>query len=147
MKVNVQIRADILKALMLQDRQEIRIIRSMIYNVLSALTISSFALSAFLLRPNPSPATVRAATDVLIVLFVWVIFARLKRDLYHSRQGLVARQNLLRTLDEEDLGDFDPFPYAVSVEPNIKDNDLWWIPIASTVMILLKAAALLKWRV
>jgi len=147
MKVNIQIRADILKALMLEDRQEVRTIRSMIYNVVSALAISSFALSSYLLKPSPSPASTRMATDILIVVFIWAVFGQLKRDLYHSRQGLVVRQELIKRLDEGDKRDFDPFADARTVIPDITDADLWWIPIAATAMSLLKALALLIWRV
>ncbi len=50
MKTNIQIKADILKTLMAEDRQEVRGIRLAIYQIAYILTLASFALSAFLLE-------------------------------------------------------------------------------------------------
>jgi hypothetical protein len=140
MKTNIEIKADILKTLMAEDRQEVRGIRATIYNVVTLLSTLSFGISSFLLGKQYHQATVMClATDALIVLLLWIFFARLKGDLYCCRQCLVARQNLIRKMDQNDTEDLDPFPDARNVIPDVSDSELWWIPILATAVIALKA--------
>jgi len=146
MKANIQIKAAVLSALMSEDRQEVRGLRSSIYNVISLLALSSFALTSFLLdkKPLPNLAAICQLADILILLFLWAFFARYKIDLYHCRQGLKIRQELIRKLDENDATDLDPFPDASEVVPDIKDAELWWLPGMATVGIVIKMIVI--WR-
>jgi hypothetical protein len=137
MKANIQIKASILSAMMSEDRQEVRSLRSSIYNLVSLLTISSFALTSYLLDKQPvtNPTNICQLADTLILVFLWVFFARYKTDLHHCRQCLKLRQDLIRNLDEDDTGSLDPFPDASKVVPDIRDTELWWLPILATVGI------------
>lgn len=140
MKANIQIKASVLSALMSEDRQELRGLRSSIYNIVSLLTLSSFALSAFLLEKKPVANLVNICllADFLILIFLWTFFVRYKVDLYHCRQCLKLRQELIRKLDEDDNVDLDPFSNASKVVPDIRDAELWWLPIVATVGVVIK---------
>jgi hypothetical protein len=143
-KANIQIKAAVLSAMMSEDRQEVRSLRSSIYNIASLLSLSSFALTAFLLEKKPmtNPVNICLLADILILVFLWVFFARYKTDLYHCRQGLKVRQELINGLDENDTSDLDPFPDATKVVPDIRDTELWWLPILATAGIIIKMAVL-----
>ena len=139
MKTSIEIKADILKTVWSEDYQGVETIRSSVYNVISALTVASFALSSFLLKDvQHGPRLIRVATDVLIVFFIWIVFLLLKRDLRNRRKCLVLRQKLIESLDQNATGDFKVFGDATEVEVDIEDDDLYWIPLASTFAILLK---------
>lgn len=144
MKAPIEIKASVLTAMMSEDRQEVRGLRSSIYNIVSLLGLSSFALTAFLLEKKPmaNPISICLLADVLILVFLWVFFARYKIDLYHSRQGLKLRQELIRSLDKDDTSDLDPFSNANKEVPDIKDTELWWLPILVTVGIIIKMIVL-----
>ena len=144
MKANIQIKASILSTMMSEDRQEVRSLRSSIYNIVSLLTLSSFALTAFLIEKEPlaHSKNICLLADILILIFLWVFFARYKVDLYHCRQGLKIRQELINKLDEDDTSPLDPFPDASKVVPDIKDTELWWLPILATVGIAIKMLVL-----
>src|SRR4051794_16480987 len=124
MKTNIEIRADFLKTLMTEDRQEIRGIRASIYNVTTWLATVSFAITSVLLGQAVTQAAVMCLfTDGLLVLLLWVFFRRLKRDLYCCRQCLVARQHLIRNLGTaKDSDEFDPFPDARGQKPDVTDS-------------------------
>src|SRR5271166_981560 len=136
MKTSIEIRADILKTVWSQDYQGVETIRSSVYNVISALTVASFALSSFLLKDiQHGPRSIRVATDILIVFFIWIVFLLLKRDLRNRRKCLILRQELIESLDQHATGDFKVFADTSKVKLDIKDDDLFWIPLASTLVI------------
>jgi len=141
MKTSIEIRADLLKTLMTEDRNEIRGIRASIYNVTSLLATASFAISAFLLDQKAIHASVMSLlTDGLLVLLLWVFFLRLRQDLYCCRQCLVARQNLIKALGTAtEPEDFNPFPDARAEKPDVTDSELWWLPILTTAAVAIKA--------
>jgi hypothetical protein len=141
MKTSIEIRADVLMALITEDRTEIRGIRASIFNVTSLIATAFFAITAFLLGKDVSHASVLCrVTDGLLVLLLWVFFLRLKRDLYCCRQCLVARQHLIRNLGTaNDPEDLDPFPDARSQLPDVTDSELWWLPILTSVAVATKA--------
>jgi hypothetical protein len=141
MKTKIEIRAEVLMRLMIEDRQEIRGIRSAIYNVVTLLSTASFAITSFLLAQEFDQTSLMClVTDGLIVLLLWVFFVRLKRDLYCCRQCLVARQDLIRDLGtESEPQDLDPFPDARNQTPDVSDSELWWLPVLATVAIAIKS--------
>jgi hypothetical protein len=141
MKMSIEIRADFLKTLLIEDRNEIRGIRSSIYNVTTLLGTASFAITAFLLGQKVSHAALMCSiTDGLLALLLWVFFLRLKADLYCCRQCLVARQQLIRNLGTAtESADFDPFPDARNQTPDVTDSELWWLPTLTTVLVAIKA--------
>lgn len=143
MKADIEIKASVLTAMMSEDRKEVRDIRAAIYRAVSFLTVSSFALTGFLLEKQSllSPVRVSYLTDVVIVMFIWTLFLRYKADLYRSRQALKARQDLITQLNEDDRSDLNPFPDARRLVPDIKDRELWWLPILGTIGILAKVVA------
>jgi len=141
MKTNIDIRADVLKALMIEDRQEIRGIRSSVYSVVTLLSTASFAITSFLLgQKNSHTSLMCLVTDGLIVALLWVFFVRLKKDLYCCRQCLVARQNLIKNLGTtSEPEDLDPFPDARTIKPDVTDSELWWLPSLATAAIATKS--------
>lgn len=76
MKASIQIKASGLSTLMSEDRQKIRGLLSSSYNIVSLLTFSSFALSAFLLEKKPVAYLVNICSlaDSLILIFLWAFF-------------------------------------------------------------------------
>ena len=140
MKTKIETQADMLKALVSEDRQEIRGIRAAVYNLTVLLATASFAITAFLIsRTYERKNLMCLVTDVLIILFIWLLVTRLKLDLYACRQCLLARQTLIRGLDQDDPKDLNPFPDARAMKPDIRDSELWWIPVIATVAIGLKS--------
>lgn len=143
MKTSIEVRADFLKTLMLEDRQEIRAIRSTIYNVVTWLSAASFAITSFLLGQNPKghqAVLLSLVTDGLIALLLWVLFWRHRRDLYSARQCLVLRQNLIKSLGTESESEaFDPFKDARAQKPDVTNSELWWLPILATAAIATKS--------
>jgi len=141
MRAKLETKAAILTAMMSEDRREVRDTRAAIYNIVSLLTVSSFALTAFLLEKNlfPGPANLCVLADAVVLAFIWAFFLRYKADLYYARQALKARQDLIKGLNESDTTDLNPFPSVSKVIPDIKDRELWWLPVMATMAILLKA--------
>ena len=141
MKLSLEIRADILKTLMAEDRNEIRDIRSSIYNVTKLLGTASFAITAFLLGQDVSRiALICVISDGFIAVLLWIFFLRLKVDLYSGRQCLVARQKLIRDLGTVTESDnFDPFPDARNQTPDVTDSELWWLPTLTSAVLAVKA--------
>lgn len=143
MKMSIEMRADLLKTLMIEDRQEIRGIRSSIYRLTTLLATAPFAITAFLLGGDqvlPVSSLTCSTIDGLFVFLVWAIFWRLKCDLYRARQCLTARQKMIgevETVFAIDL--FNPFPDARNQTPDVKDSELWFLPILATVVIVIKA--------
>jgi hypothetical protein len=90
MKAPIAVKADILKTMMIEDRQEVRTARSLIYSVTSAFIIASFTLTSILLKPEANPATAQTKRidhiifmiDVLIVPVMWMLFALLIKICY-----------------------------------------------------------------
>jgi hypothetical protein len=144
MKAPIQIKADILKTLMVEDRNEVRTIRASIFNGIYLLTLFSFALSAFVIEKPTAARFVPLAmiTDGIVIAFVWVAYGLLKLALVHARRALKKRQELIKKLSDDDDTQLDPFPDASQEKPDIKDGELWWLPIFATVAVALKAIAL-----
>ncbi len=123
------------------DYEGVDAIRGSIYNVISALTVASFALSSFFLKNvKQVQGGISMVTDFAIICFIWGVFLVLKRDLSNRRKGLILRQSLIEGLDQESTDDFKVFADASNVPIDITDNDLFWIPVASTLAIVVKAA-------
>jgi hypothetical protein len=141
MKTSIEIRADVLKTLMVEDRTEIRGIRASIYNMTTFLATASFAITAFVLvQKIPSGSRICLMTDGLLMVLLWAYFLRLKRDLYNGRQSLVARQRLIRNLGTaNEADDLDPLPDARKEVPDVTDSELWWLPILTTAAVSVKA--------
>jgi hypothetical protein len=147
MKANIQIKTSVLTAMVLEDRKEIRGIRSSIYKIVTLLVLSSFALSAFFIQNKVLLVNLRdicLLTDILILVFLWIFVIRYKLDLYHCRQCLTLREKLINNLDENDIYNLDLFPNASGLIPDIKDTELWWLPSIGTIIILIKMFVLLR---
>jgi hypothetical protein len=92
---------------------------------------------------SPSRVQICFITDLVIILLIWILFFKYKKDLYHARQCLEAREELINGLDEMNTDDLNVFPDARKLAdgkkriPDIKDSELIWIPVLSTVAILI----------
>lgn len=133
MKADIGIQADILKTMMSNAQEELRRFHASIYNVISALTVASYLLTAFLLGRKEAAAVWIADGGILGV--VWGLFLQFKWIIRGIRKGLVSIQNKIENLDknkDELVGLFA----KPECEPDISDNYLWWFPIVSTVAIV-----------
>jgi Ca2+/Na+ antiporter len=144
MPLPLPIRADILKTLMLEDRTEIRTIRLALYHTVSFVTVSSFVLAAFLANSQLKHYPIYALIDTLLLLIIWVVFAKLMGDLYHARQCQKLRERLVVALDtaEGETDPFRPFQSAEDEVPTVTDSELKWLPILATVAIMAKVVIL-----
>jgi hypothetical protein len=147
MKAPIAVKADILKAMLADDRQEVRTARSLVYSVTSAFIIASFTLTSFLLKPDSTPSgnqTNRSdriifMIDLLIIPVMWVIFGALKRYVMHAQQCVRLRQQLINGLDENTNADTNLKVDMPALDPpDVKHHDLWWIPGIATVVIVLQ---------
>jgi hypothetical protein len=148
MHPSIEIRAEFLKTLMMEDRQEIRGIRAAIYQLVILLSTASFAITSFLLGQSQrvqNAAWMSLIIDVLIVLLLWVFFLRLRRDLYFCRQCLIARQNLIKKLGTSSEPEpFNPFVNASTEKPDVTDSELWWLPTLATLAVATKSLLVLR---
>ncbi|MGO9096072.1 MAG: hypothetical protein ACLQGV_12685 [Bryobacteraceae bacterium] len=145
----LQIRADFLKSAVLEDRTEVRLLRDRIYQLSAFITVSSFAITAFLIRPENSRlknGPLLLGVDVAFLALLWVAFARLKIDLRNARKCLEGREDMIRALgtDKEPVP-FDPYPSfeakaKAKAKPKMSDRDVFWILAFATVALLLKLA-------
>ncbi len=146
MKAPYPIKVDILKMLLTEDRTEVRNIRESIYRLVLLLVGGSFAITAFVYKDaagNSHRTYIAAISDFLLLVCVWVVFSRLMADLVHARKALKGRQDILRNLAPTDHGDFEPFPDMNEVVVDIKDSELWLMPVLATVVIV--AEAVVTW--
>lgn len=143
--LSIETRADLLKALLVEDRNEIRGIRAAIYSLTTVLVTAGFAITAFLYGKDAirNASALAWTTDALTVVMLWIVFLRLKRDLYACRQCLVARQNLVLQLPAANASDpFNPFPDARRETPDVRDTELWGLPILATGLMAANAVAI-----
>ena len=140
--LDLEVRADILKTAMLEDRQEIRLIKGRIYELSSILTGFSFAVTAFLVgrsQPSVNPGLFFVLVDVSFLALLWASFLRLKVDLDIARKCLEAREDMIRGLKADDDTQFNPFPFVSWADkPRISENGLYWIVSLATLAIVSK---------
>ena len=140
--LDVQIRADLLKTVMLEDREEIRLLKGRIYELCSIVTGLSFAVSSFVIgrgHPSHNRWLFFLLCDLSFLGLLWVLFLRLKRDLDVARKSLETREDMIRNLGTEREGSFNPFPPVSWAEkPRISENSLYWIVWLATVAITTK---------
>jgi hypothetical protein len=147
MKAPIAVIADILKTMMIEDRQEVRTARSLIYSVTSAFIIASFTLTSILLKPESNPAPTQTKRidhiifmiDILIVPVMWMLFALLKRYVTNAQRSVRLRQQLINGLNESTNAetDLDIAPWPKD-PPDVQHNDLWWVPVIATAVITLQ---------
>jgi hypothetical protein len=146
MKLNAQTQAEVLKTFIQEDRSETRIYRGRIQTVSNAVALASFAISAFLIGNVHSPATQLRNMTLLIdpglIAVMWIFFFRTKRDLRFLRKAMKGRQELLKSLQEGEVRDIDPFLPWDHVDADIKDNDLYWVTGLSTAVVIVKMLVL-----
>jgi hypothetical protein len=103
MEPSLDIKMDILKVAMQEDRTEIRLIKDKIYSICIFITVSSFAVTAFLLDPKNALKTAInwqffLLIDISFLLLLWVLFIRLKIDLRNAHKCLEAREDMIRSI-------------------------------------------------
>lgn len=145
MKADIKIVVDVLKTVWSEDFKGVEALRSSVYNVISALTVASFALSSFLINGKVK-GLIPVATDGLMIGFIWTVFLILRRDIRNRRRALVFRQKLLEGLDDASpVTEIRIFGDASNEKVDIKDSDLIWIPLAGSAAIICKA--LIVWKI
>jgi hypothetical protein len=155
MKAPIEVKADILKAMLADDRLEVRTARSLVYSVISAFIIASFTLTSIALKPESVMNTAQTSRgdriifwiDLLIIPVMWVIFFALKRYVMHAQRCVHLRQDLMNKLDDTKNADHDLKIDIAAPEPQgggIKHHDLWWMPIIGTIVVVLQLAVITK---
>jgi hypothetical protein len=145
MKLNTSDAVDVLKTLIQEDRTENRIYRNRIQNVIYTLAVASFAISAFLIGKVPQIGAdqlryITLLIDLCLVAVILIFFCRIKPDLVLLRKTMKGRQDLLKSLNEEEVKEIDPFQGFNEVIPDIKDSDLYWevgLPIGVVIVKML----------
>lgn len=142
MSLSENLKIDVLKTLMQEDRTEARIIRARIETVVWSIVVASFAITAFWLKP-PSQAGyllrwIVLLSDVSLLLAIIIVFSRSKRDLRYHRMAQKARQDLFLQIANGSNVKFDPFPDVRQIKAYLKDRDMFWILSAAIGLMLLK---------
>lgn len=143
MKGSINIKADILKTFIQEDRNEIRIIRERVHNITASIVVASFAITAFLLGQVNAEISKKAKEysiliDSLLICLIILSFLVLKQQLVHARKAIKFRQNLLNGLIDDDQIDIDPFdnPKRKHTNPDMSDSDLlWFVGLAVSMLI------------
>lgn len=148
MQLSPEIKLDLLKTAMIEDRTEIRLIKDRINSICTFITISSFAISSFLLgQKNETAFNISwkffLLVDISFILLLWVLFMRLKSSLQKARKCLEAREDMIRDMGKIDADntdkDFDPFQSIdLQSKPRLRDNSLYWIVGVATLVLLMK---------
>jgi len=140
--INTSDAVDVLKTFIQEDRAEIRIYRARIENVLYALTVASFAASAFFIGNVHMGArglrNVTILVDLGLLVAMSIYFFRAKLDLVGARKALKARQDMLFKLKEGEMSDLNVFPDAREVKPDIEDRELKWDFYLAAAVVLAK---------
>lgn len=148
-RLSIETKIDILKIALQEDRTEIREIRDRIYSICTLVTVSSFAVTAFLLDPK-TDSKIGASwqffllIDLSFILLLWVLFVRLKIDLRSVHMCLDAREDMIRRIQQEDQNEFfDPFPKVdMKAKPRIAEKGPWWIVGAASLALATKLAVI-----
>jgi hypothetical protein len=108
--LEVEIRADFLKTAIVEDRQEIRLLKDRIYQIAALVTVSSFAVTAFVLGNSawPHRRLFLLVADSTFLVLLWASFLPLKHDLDGARKCLEAREDMVTKLSTDETGPFQP---------------------------------------
>lgn len=142
MNVSIELKFEILKTAMQEDRSEIRLIKGRINNICSFLTVSSFAVTSFLVgdleKPDDNAQWFFLLIDVSFIALLWVLFWQLKTDLTNARKCLQVRERMIHSLGETDEESINPFPDASQEKLAITENGLYWLAALATGAMVLK---------
>jgi hypothetical protein len=132
-----------------EDRAEIRFQEDKIYNMISAMTIASFAITAFVMG-NKSLLTssfgliLLPIADLALIAVLCTTFITLRRNLDFAQLFLEGRERLLRRITTA-ASDAATEPFIVyenfdlTIGPQIKHAGPRWIFRVSIVVLALKA--------
>jgi hypothetical protein len=140
--LSVEIRADFLKTAISEDREEIRLLKERIYQIAALVTVSSFAVTAFVLGNSawPHRRLFLLVADGTFLMLLWATFLPLKRDLDGARKCLEAREDMIPKLG---LAETEPFqvyvPVPLGQPARMRENALYWLLSLATCALLLKA--------
>lgn len=145
MEPSLEIRLDLLKTAIQEDRIEIRLIKDKIYSICTFITIASFAVTSFLLGPNNELIETIVSwkyfllIDVSFILLLWVLFIRLMIDLKNARICLEAREDMICNVHMHNREIFNPFPaFDMNKVPRISENGLYWIVCIASLALMMK---------
>jgi hypothetical protein len=143
MECRIEIKADILRTFIQEDRNEVRLILNRIHNITSSILVASFAITAFLCGKHDASIKVTTVyysvlVDFLLICLMIASFLILKQNLLNVRKALKLRQNLLNNLKEDDQTDLDIFPDPTRIKPDIYDTDLFWFVGLAVAMLIAK---------
>jgi hypothetical protein len=140
--MKTEIRANLLMTAIVEDRKEIRLLKDRIYQLTGTVTISSFAVTAFILGRAawPHRRLFLLFADCAFLVLAWAAFLPLKRDLDATRKYLEAREDMIPDLGKDETGPFQPFPKVrADREVRIKENGTSWFVSLATAVLVLKA--------
>src|ERR1019366_6295441 len=118
---------DLLLVLWQEDRAEIRLIKENIQTVCSSITLTSFAITAFLLGKDSyletkSNSWLIPCADIFLIALLWMLVFPLIRDLKHARKSINLRQRLICEQLKPVILTNDPFQNAEGEPVDIKDH-------------------------
>jgi hypothetical protein len=156
MGLSLEAKADLVMDAIKEDRSEIRIMTERIYTVASSITVSSFAITSFLIGLHAGGRNQVTTLgwpffviiDAAFLIMLWGLLLRLMRDVAIGQLFLEARENMLRNLyitKDLDRQPFDVFSAVdITKKPKIHHNNLYWILGSSTGAIIVKLAAVIS---
>lgn len=147
--LTLEIVANLLMTSIKEDRIEIRLNKENIYKIVSFITISSFALTAYILDPTKKlQGSYMYIIDAALLIVLWVVFVKMKIDLDIAHKCSEKKEELLRTVLDEKIFITDIFLNKTKLndKPTINERGLYYIVIFATITILLKNIVLLWFK-
>lgn len=143
MKVKTDHALQVLCTLLIEDRVEVRNIRNKINNIIATLSISSFAITAFLIDKKivHSIKVYGVVIDLLFIIMMIFAYWRLMVDLRWARSALESREQLIKDMKEHETIELDPFPPLNPTKNQWIDNDMKWVLGFGVLLMSLKIMA------
>ena len=136
MTENISNKVNILISLIAQDREEIRIIKNNIFNIVIMIVSLSFAITTYFINKDRIKCIccVDALIIVFIILFVFIRYI----DLRNVRRCLKMRQDMLINVENGNTKCFRPFKASKKYPIDIKDYDIFYKISIGILLIIVK---------
>ena len=148
MAMSIETKATLISDAIKEDRTELRQLKERIHSLVTFIVVSSFAITAFVVRPTEGAAhglelehssrIVVALTDAALLAILWTLSARLISDLNEAQKCVELREDLLRKLDKGEIEAIDVYSDASSHKAKVNHRVLFWIVTAASLAILIK---------
>jgi hypothetical protein len=140
--LQLETKADLIHAAILEDRQEIRGLKDRIWQITSTLTAASFAVTAFAIGRYewPHARSLLLVAEPGFLALLWAAFLPLRKDLRGARGILEHREDMLQKLGTPDEKvPFNLYPVVpLDKKPRMRDPAIDWLVGTATGTLAIK---------